>query len=230
MTDLGNKEFNLKYYVNSCLLMMEKFYHKKIQYKNPTDKVMATKITFASIFLILSFGLILFLSVISQNNFSFGQPASNATTTNLSTTGTSATTTNVSPKLQFLGTENGQITSTRVLEVQPFPKVEISFKENSVFNGINITSIGTFWAIMKPDGTFYGDGKGIDTANNGEMATWTTQGIGNVTSDNKIRLQGSVFHNANPQGELKFLNNKVGYIQVEINSQGKSSSKFWLIQ
>lgn len=207
---------------------MQNHHYKKIQCKYPINKTMEVAISFVFIFSMFSFGSILFLSLSSHNNYVFAQTQSN-TTTNLSATGTSTNNAS-SPKLHFLGTEHGQIISQRVLELQPFPKMEISFKEDSTMHGINITSIGTFLMTIKSDGTLSGEGKGIDTAKNGDMATWTAQGIGNITSDGKFRLQGTVIHNTNPQGNLSFLNNKIGYIQVEIDNQGKSSTTFWLIQ
>ena len=181
---------------------------------------------FATVFFLTLLSVVSISSVFSQNNEAFAQQLENNMADSLS----NYTSTNVTPEIQLLGREKGQITSERILEVYPFPKVEMSFKSSSVFEGINVTDSGTFWAIMKPDGTHYGEGQGIQTSDQGEVVTWTGQGIGNVTSDGKIRFHGAIFYNTNSQGSLGFLNNQFGYFHFEIDKQGKTSATVWLVQ
>ena len=51
----------------------------------------------------------------------------------------------------------------------------MSFKTSSVFEGINVNDIGTFWAIMEPDRIHYGEGQGMQTSDQGEVVTWTVR-------------------------------------------------------
>jgi len=128
---------------------------------------------------------------------------------------------------------NGMITGQRVLEIHPLPKVETSYIENiTIRGGENITAseIATFWSVMKPDGSVYGEGQGIITTLLGETATWTGQGIGHFTDDGKIRFTGSLFFSTpflETAGKLGFLNNVVGIFVYEIDKDGKTSHKVW---
>ncbi|MDQ6863143.1 MAG: hypothetical protein M3044_04900 [Thermoproteota archaeon] len=53
--------------------------------------------------------------------------------------------------------------------------------------GINVKYIGTLTSTTRRGGVFYSEGKAIIYANDGEIATHTTQGIGNCGSSGKIQ-------------------------------------------
>jgi hypothetical protein len=121
----------------------------------------------------------------------------------------------------------------RVLEVggDRGPKIEVSYVGNATIRGgINATNMGTVWSITNPDGTIYGEGKGILTSKaTGEMATYTFQSVGQYGSDGKLRNHGSIFFNTNTSssGQLSFLNNMVGVYADEIDSTGNAITKVW---
>lgn len=78
-----------------------------------------------------------------------------------------------------LGGESGRVTSQRVLP-NPCgaPKMETSFQATGTILGVSETDTGTYWAVLRPDGTLYGEGQGILMGKGGEMATWVGQGNG----------------------------------------------------
>jgi hypothetical protein len=121
----------------------------------------------------------------------------------------------------------------RILEVggDRGPKIEVSYVGNATIRGgINATNMGAVWSITNPDGTIYGEGKGILTSNaTGEMATYTFQSVGQYGSDSKLRNHGSIFFNTNTSssGQLSFLNNMVGVYADEIDSAGNAITKVW---
>jgi hypothetical protein len=121
----------------------------------------------------------------------------------------------------------------RVLEIggDTGPKVEVSYVGNATIRGvINATNMGTVWSVTTPDGTIYGEGKGILTSKaTGEMATYTFQSVGQYGSDGKLRNHGSIFFNTNTSssGQLSFLNNMVGVYADEIDSAGNAITKVW---
>lgn len=89
--------------------------------------------------------------------------------------------------------EKGMVTGQRVLEVSPWPKTEASFIANDTLRGnIAASKTGTYTSIMRADGSLYGQGQGIITTKDGDVATWTGQGIGHFTQDGKLRFHGSV--------------------------------------
>src|SRR5262249_40104372 len=72
---------------------------------------------------------------------------------------------------EMIGEETGKITGTRVLPSEGGgPKVETSFQGTGRYLGIEVTDIGTYWAVMRPDGTLYGEGQGVVMAKDGGMA------------------------------------------------------------
>lgn len=204
--------------------MIEKQLLSSIQNNYSINRTASTGIFITVLFLIL-LSFVSISLVFLQNNEAFAQQLEN----NMTDSPSNYTSTNIAPEIQLLGTEKGQITSERILEVYPFPKVEMSFKSSSAFEGINVTDIGTFWAIMKPDGIHYGEGQGIQTSDQGEVVRWTGQGIGNVTSDGKIIFHGSIFYSTDSQGSLSYLNNQFGYFHFEIDKQGKTSATVWRV-
>ncbi len=121
----------------------------------------------------------------------------------------------------------------RVLEVggDRGPKVEVSYVGNATIRGgINASNMGTVWSITNPDGTIYGEGKGILTSKaTGKMATYTFQSVGQYGSDGKLRNHGSIFFNTNTtsSGQLSFLNNMVGVYADEIDPSGRAVTIVW---
>ena len=70
-----------------------------------------------------------------------------------------------------IGQTNGRLSGRRVLESEGSPKVEVSFTEQGKLLGLDVQVVTTYWAIMRPDGTLYGQGQGVVMASNGEGAT-----------------------------------------------------------
>ena len=123
---------------------------------------------------------------------------------------------------------NGMVTGQRVLEVLPLPKVETSFFENDTFKGdITASETGTYSSVMRNDGSLYGEGQGIITTKDGEMATWTGQGVGHFMADGKLRFHGSLFYDTSSAGKLSFLKNMVGMFDFEVDQTGKTTAKVW---
>jgi hypothetical protein len=80
---------------------------------------------------------------------------------------------------------------------------------------------------MRADGSLYGQGQGIITTKDGDVATWTGQGIGHFTQDGKLRFHGSLFYSTRSTGKLAFLKNMVGVFSYEVDTAGKTTGKVW---
>jgi hypothetical protein len=64
----------------------------------------------------------------------------------------------------------GKITSQRVLDAEG-AKMKTSFAGSAKYRGTDGTEIGTFSSILRPEGVLYGEGQGVITSKDGEIAT-----------------------------------------------------------
>lgn len=123
----------------------------------------------------------------------------------------------------------GEITSQTVLEG---PTVQTSFSSNgTILNGINsidVTEIGTYTTTPRANSVFYGEGQGVITGKNNEIVTWSSQEIGTITPEKKIKFNGSIFFRAlSPIGNLAFLDNKMGIFTFEVDASKNTLTKVW---
>lgn len=123
----------------------------------------------------------------------------------------------------------GEITSQTVLEG---PTVQTSFSSNGTIlngiNSINVTEIGTYTTTPRANSVFYGEGQGVITGKNNEIVTWSSQEIGTITPEKKIKFNGSIFFRAlSPIGNLAFLDNKMGIFTFEVDASKNTLTKVW---
>jgi hypothetical protein len=130
--------------------------------------------------------------------------------------------------------EQGRIIGQRVLAVMPQPQLEFSFMANAsinISNGsvINAINTGTSVSTLNADGTFRGEGQGILRTEGGDVATWTNQVVGNLTSEGTIISRGVGFWSTPPAttGELAFMNGMITVFEVQIDREGNLSAREW---
>jgi hypothetical protein len=146
---------------------------------------------------------------------------------------TSANTTNTTLTLiSPFWIDNDKTTGQRVLDVNnpSGPTLETSFSDfgAGIIKGVgNATTIGTITSF-RPGGALYSQGKGVTTTDDGEIATWTEQGIGHFTKQGKVVFHGIRIFSTSSTGKLAFLNNLVGvlYTQADIKS-GIATNTIW---
>ena len=92
---------------------------------------------------------------------------------------------------------------------------------------LRVQEIGTYCTIYRPEGVLYGEGQGVITSKEGEIATWTASGIGRFTGQGKIRFHGPLFYRTLSTGKLSFLNNLVGVYETQIDENQNFSYKVW---
>ena len=154
-----------------------------------------------------------------------------ASTDNSNTTLTTDQQSSLHPQVVLIMEEEGKITNQRVLEVHPYPVIESTFVSNqTIFGDIQAHNIGTYWATIYTNGTLHGEGHGISTTTDGEMVTWTAEGVGNANPEGDVRFEGSLFFNTSSEGELSDLNNKVAFFDYEVDSEGNTSDSVWEIR
>ena len=126
-----------------------------------------------------------------------------------------------------IGGTAGKITSQRVLpNLGGDPKMEASFQANGSLLGTNVRETGTYWTVVRPDGTLYGEGQGFMIAKDGKMATWTGHGVGTMKKDGTASYRGAVYYQTSPPrwSRLK----KVAVVfEYEVDAEGNTRSEFW---
>jgi hypothetical protein len=129
--------------------------------------------------------------------------------------------------------EKGKVIVQRVTGItNGLPRIETSFSANDTINGnIAARELGSYVTVPRLNSgnsnILSGEGQGVITTKDGEMATWTGQGIGHFTSDGKIVFRGSLFFTTTSNGKLAFLNNMVGIFQYQTDTSGNTSAKVW---
>jgi hypothetical protein len=97
---------------------------------------------------------------------------------------------------ELLFESKGKITGQRVLSVENrIPKLEISIAGTGIFTGsLEVTTTWTYWAIQRPDGTSYSEGKGVIMTKDGnEVATATGRGEGKMIESGRMRYVSALF-------------------------------------
>jgi hypothetical protein len=129
--------------------------------------------------------------------------------------------------------EQGRIIGQRVLAVTPQPQLESSFMANATITKgsdtlSNATNTGTSVSTLNADGTFRGEGQGILRTQNGDLATWTNQVIGNLTPEGTIITRGVGFWSTpSTTGELAFMDGMITVFEVQIDREGNLSATEW---
>lgn len=126
---------------------------------------------------------------------------------------------------EMIGELKGKITGNRVLSVECCPKIESSFQETGKILDVEVSVMGTFWAIIKEDGKLYGEGQGIITTNDGENVTLKAQGIG-IMKGKGCDWKVSIFFNTYSK-KLARLNDIIGMGEFQIDEEGNSNDKIW---
>ena len=202
----------LIYYVNIFILLM----------KNHKISILTKYTATSTLILTFILSVFLFQNVLAQETSS---NSANVVTTNADTINQTGNLT-----IGNLIYENkGEITSQTVLEG---PTVQTSFSSNgTILNGINsidVTEIGTYTTTPRSNGVVYGEGQGVITGKNNEIVTWSSQEIGIITPEKKIKFNGSIFFRAlSPIGNLAFLDNKFGIFTFEVDASKNTLTKVW---
>ncbi|HEY3239630.1 MAG TPA: hypothetical protein VGL92_08710 [Acidimicrobiia bacterium] len=127
-----------------------------------------------------------------------------------------------------LGDDRGQVISTRVLPSEPGqgPRVEVTFETHGTILGIPTKEMGTYWAVVRPNGTLFGEGQGILTSPQGDMASWRGQGVGLLTESGGTQFRGAIYvETASPNWTR--LNAVACVYEFSVDDSGKTESKLW---
>ena len=132
--------------------------------------------------------------------------------------------------------ERGRVTSQRVIDGNG-PVVENSYSAAGTLraNGaatdrIPVTNIGTIKVFFRSGGVAYGEGQGVMTSRNGEIATWISQGIAQADQAGNIVAIGSAILGPSSTGSLAFFNNMVLVYKQVVDQTNNVSTRAWQLR
>ena len=123
--------------------------------------------------------------------------------------------------------ESGKVTLQRVLpNPGGGPKMEISFQGSATLLGVKATNTGTYWSVVRPDGTLYGEGQGIVMSNDGDLATWVGQGVGTMKKDGGVSYRGAVYYQSSSP-KWSQLGRVAAIFEYDVDAQGNTRTQQW---
>jgi hypothetical protein len=128
-----------------------------------------------------------------------------------------------------VGVLTGRVTGQRVLPVADGPKVETSFEISGEFGGVASTFMGTYWAIVRPDGSLYGEcpGQGVFMTADGGMGTWTAAGVGRFTGEGSgVSFRGAIYLLTAPASLAELSHSAIIY-EWDVDGDGAATGAFW---
>jgi hypothetical protein len=126
-----------------------------------------------------------------------------------------------------IGETSGKITSQRVLpNLGGGPKMETSFQAKGSLLGVNLKETGTYWTVVRSDGTLYGEGQGVMVTQDGKMATWTGHGVGIMNKDGTASYRGAVYYQSSPP-EWSRLSKVAVVFEYAVDAEGNARSEYW---
>ena len=92
--------------------------------------------------------------------------------------------------------------------------------------GMDINGFGTYAAGPRPDGTLYGEGQGLVTTKDGDMATWKGAGVGRFVGGGAVSYRGALYYSSTSP-KLARLNSVALVFEFEVSPDGSTQSKMW---
>jgi hypothetical protein len=124
-----------------------------------------------------------------------------------------------------IGESKGKRIVRRVVSVDP-PTAEVSFEDSGKMLGVATTGMGSYTSVIRPDGSLFGQGQGINMTQAGEAVTWTGTGLGKFGPGGSVSYRGMLFFQTASK-KLARLNNACGCFEYEVDPAGNTTSKIW---
>ena len=125
-----------------------------------------------------------------------------------------------------IGEGRGKRTARRVVATEPTFSVEVSFEDAHKLLGVDGMNIGTYTSANKPDGSLYGEGKGLFATMDGEIVTWKGIGVGRLLAGGAVSYRGCLSYST-ASAKLARLNSIAGVFEFDVDANGNTQSKIW---
>ena len=127
---------------------------------------------------------------------------------------------------ELIGENEGKVSSQRVIDVKG-ATMETSVMASGRLRGVQVTETLTYVANTSSKGVLHGAGSGIITTQDGDLATYTGEGIGRYDASGVLNWRGAIFFETSSEGKLGFLNDLVGVFEAQVDGQGNFTDKIW---
>lgn len=128
----------------------------------------------------------------------------------------------------LLGEEQGQVTGMRVLPSEgQAPKVEVTFQAGGKLLGLDVTDMGTYHSVLRPNGTLFAEGQGVTMTADGDAATWIGQGVGRFTGRGTAQSWRGAIYYQTASSKLARLNGAAVLFEHEVDENGRASARLW---
>ena len=126
---------------------------------------------------------------------------------------------------EIIGEMKGNVSGQRVTDVEG-PTIETSISASGSLRGVQVTELLTYIASPSSNRMLRGIGNGIIRTLDGEITTYTGEGIGRFNSSGVLKWRGTIFFQSS-EGKLESLNNVVGVFEAEVDIAGNFVDKTW---
>lgn len=129
---------------------------------------------------------------------------------------------------ELLGEMEGKVSSSsqRVVDIKG-RTMETTVMASGSLKGVQVTETLTYVANPTSKGVLHGVGNGIITTEDGNIVTFTGEGIGTFDASGVLKWRGAIFFDTSSEGKLGSLNNIVGVFEAQIDAQGNFTDKTW---
>jgi hypothetical protein len=129
-------------------------------------------------------------------------------------------------KLVKIGSLKATTTTTVLPTEGSLPKFEVSTQGSGTLAGVNVTTMATYWAEMRPDGTLYGECPAGGIMTQDGVATFRATGTGSFTADGGAIFRGAVYLQA-AAPSLSSLNGTCGMYEWDVDAEGNATWNIW---
>jgi hypothetical protein len=122
---------------------------------------------------------------------------------------------------ELIHESSGQIIGTRVLPPEGGEvRIEVTAQGRGQLLGKTVTTTGTYWQTVRPDGSYHGEGRVLFLSDDGEVATWSGVGVGRPTGAPPAASFATVGAAQSASPSLSGINSVATVGQYEVDGSG----------
>lgn len=127
-----------------------------------------------------------------------------------------------------IGDAIGEMTGLRVLPpLNHQPRLEVSFRQSGTIFGVHVDDMGTYESVARHDGTFTARGQGVAMTENGEILTWSGEGVGTPKGGpGAMAWRGAIYYRTSSQ-KLDRLNGMAVLFEFDTDESNKTQSTIY---
>jgi hypothetical protein len=128
-----------------------------------------------------------------------------------------------------IGSFQGKVTGQRVLPPEGGrAKFETSVEITGTILGVANRGIGTYWSMVMPDGSLYGENpwQGVTMTSDSDTAIFAATGVGRFKAEGGVSFRGAAYYQG-ATGKLAPLNGRALVYEWEVDGSGNAQLDLW---